>query len=56
MRVHRQGTMRPAKTSKAVEVLPSDTALLNIEEKYSLFNFKDPEHSISSARELKLLC
>lgn len=48
--------MGPTKTSKPVEVLPSDTAVLNIEEKYSLFNFKDPEHSISSAWELKLLC
>lgn len=56
MRVHKRGTMEPTKTNKPVEVLPSDTAFLNIEEKYSLFNFKDPEHSISSAWELKLLC
>lgn len=56
MRVHKRGTMGPMKTNKPVEVLPYDTAILNIEEKYSLFNFKYPEHSISSAWELKLLC
>lgn len=56
MRVHKKGPMGPTKANKPVEVLPSDTAILNIEEKYSLFNLKDSEYSISSAWELKLLC
>lgn len=56
MRVHERGTAGPAETNEPVEVLPCDTAILNIEEKYSLFNSKDPEHSISSAWEPKLPC
>lgn len=56
MKVHKRGTLGPTEANKPVEVLPSDTVILNIEEKYTLFNFKDPEHSISSAWEPKLLC